>query len=198
MHDPARGEVWAKPKVHRGFQRCWLANDFNLRVKQHILGLLQQGALQRGKVKLYVTGECPIVCANFLSDQVFVMQLIAPVALYSSFKLLLVKAASKTASRQGLQERSLYSTPQHTVCACIYSHRDTHRKSSCAGHSLGGALATLAAYSLRHMEDEHGPLELRVCCYTFGMLLPSPRAATLPVCCIFISFNRQFDKMGWQ
>ena len=56
MHQPTRGEIWGRPRVHRGFQRCWLANGFNLRVRDHIRFLLDSGALEQGNIKLYVTG----------------------------------------------------------------------------------------------------------------------------------------------
>lgn len=36
-----------------------------------------------------------------------------------------------------------------------------------AGHSLGGALATLAAYDFRKKARDNG-VDLRVACYTFG------------------------------
>lgn len=38
---------------------------------------------------------------------------------------------------------------------------------TCAGHSLGGALATLAAYDFRKKAWDNG-VDLRVACYTFG------------------------------
>ena len=39
---------------------------------------------------------------------------------------------------------------------------------SAAGHSLGGALATLAAYDLRKRLQAGGRPEVEVLCYTFG------------------------------
>ena len=37
-----------------------------------------------------------------------------------------------------------------------------------AGHSLGGALATLAAYDIRKQLIKAGRSSVEVCCYTFG------------------------------
>ena len=62
MHEPQRGDFWSKPKVHSGFQRCWLANGFNVRVRQHIDSLFDSGVLEHGKVKVYVTGGTTCLC----------------------------------------------------------------------------------------------------------------------------------------
>ncbi len=52
-----------------------------------------------------------------------------------------------------------------------------------AGHSLGGALATLAAFDFRKKARDHG-VDMRVACYTFG----APRVGNH-------TFAREFDSI---
>lgn len=53
-----------------------------------------------------------------------------------------------------------------------------------AGHSLGGALATLAAYEFRAAARAHGK-DLNIACYTFG----APRVGNH-------AFAHEFDEVG--
>ena len=57
IHMPRRGKFWARPKVHMGFQKCWMRNSFNEAVKSRIVSLLNSGELEKGKVQFYVTGQ---------------------------------------------------------------------------------------------------------------------------------------------
>lgn len=65
-----------------------------------------------------------------------------------------------------------------TVITCILS-----QLSSPAGHSLGGALATLAAFDVRRLGKKHGA-DPAVSCITFG----APRTGNR-------QFSREFEAM---
>lgn len=52
---------------------------------------------------------------------------------------------------------------QHFTCATWLSSRSNHTRCGLTGHSLGGALATLAAYDIAALWPT-----MAVSCYTFG------------------------------
>ncbi|KAK9813862.1 hypothetical protein WJX73_002319 [Symbiochloris irregularis] len=57
LHLPKRGNCFARPKVHKGFQKCWRRNNFHETVKARIVEMLKSGELEEGHVKFYVTGH---------------------------------------------------------------------------------------------------------------------------------------------
>ena len=72
VHLPKRGKCWARPKVHMGFQKCWMRNGFSTAVQDRIVSLLDSGELEKGRTKIYVTDEpllqamtAMMACKNF-------------------------------------------------------------------------------------------------------------------------------------
>ena len=147
VHQPKRGSYWNRPKVHSGFHKAWRNNNLNTRVIMRIKELIKAGEVDPVKLQFTVTG-LPLP--------------LEPVTIAG-------RAGASKCPRPGW------------AAACLASLRQLMHKRSrqprmllnLAGHSLGGALATLAAYDVRAVGKKYGN-DCKVSCYTCAPLSSSP------------------------
>ena len=132
--------------VHRGFLRSWRAAGFNERIIGHVRGLIAAHGLDVRSMRVLITGEPCVRPAHATTTSARTVGL-APCT-YGPLGRLHCELRAHLYAPLG---------PGNLVTSgCV----------TCTGHSLGGALATLAAYDL---QAEFGFRKLQV--YAFG----SPR-----------------------
>ena len=140
-----RNWFFRRPAVHHGFQRSWRANGLSRRVVGRVSQIAAEAATNGQCLRVITTGaakEWGPVATSFLRCPCRWFGGIAA----DSFVALPLDAQ--------VQSRCCFwpLTPDHDLIL-----------TAAAGHSLGGALATLAAYDITK-----GCQNVAVACYTYG------------------------------
>jgi hypothetical protein len=158
VHPPPRGSWGHRPLAHVGFLKSWTRNDLNVKVTERVLRLLQTDCKCGGGafIRVIVTGDAwPGTPPHESNDISWSLQMEA-----------------------GAHAEWSFVSNRISWRACM-----SWQPLRCAGHSLGGALAQLAAHDIARGAQVQG-LRPKVTCYTFG----SPRVGNH-------AFAREYNKV---
>jgi len=192
-HPPKRGDWWmgTRPFVHQGFLKSWTANGLNTNIVERCVVAVQKMLKESygAPIKAYITGGfmqaggawapgtdgCPICMMPALAQQ-RTSHLKTSVRWHMRVDL---TASLRVTSSSGDEWRLCSEFLDYaSVARCRPNERHARpvsqrqlgvsQRALCktTGHSLGGALATLAAIDLRKAVPDRAHLDLS--CYTFG------------------------------
>ena len=146
-----RNYFTGRPAVHHGFQRCWNVNGLGASTVVRVCRIAAEAAAKGRRLRVITTG------AARMKPQFPLV--IKPQPCFG------MHAASDLCERTAEEyrvEASVRAISQARLPATVSMLSDG-MGCSCSGHSLGGALATLAAYEIAKTCPE-----VDVACYTFG------------------------------
>ena len=160
-----RNYFTGRPAVHHGFQRCWNVNGLGASIVARVCRLADDAVANGRRLRVITTGAMHKTCPQLTAH---------------------VKCCTQDVSSGLCLRRDHSKCDVVTRTSTHISPTDGKRrhpgKVCCrSGHSLGGALATLAAYEIAKMCSG-----VDVACYTFG----APRTGnhTFAKCAVAVAF----------
>ncbi len=180
--------------MHVGFLKSWLVGGFNEKVVSRIIEIANSRKPSSDKLQIYITGESPLVLLLCLKQQS--MAAIAVKLHCRAISMLLFKACKPShgvycdsvcykpcsSIHTVTRKCTLFFDPITLSACCLHlqARLQIVTVNGCPtplvdkshlhalGHSLGGALATLAAYDTRKQLQTCGKEDVEVMCYSFG------------------------------
>ena len=180
VHPPRRGRYGWRPLVHSGFNNSWTKNGLNCRVIDRVLQIIAES---QASIRPSGQPEKPFVVlttGTIISPYLYTPVNLGSRILYNheqAFALVYYRCYGGSVlldlGHPVLPHRLGQDGSTMSALRCKLS-----------GHSLGGALAQLAAHDIATAAKEQMNLRIKVICYTYG----SPRVGNH-------SFAREYDKL---
>ena len=145
-----RNYFTGRPAVHHGFQRCWNVNGLGANVVARVCRIAAEAAAKGRRLRVITTGAKHLEGTNANAENV-------------TAKLL--HSAFGGSCEPVRRVEHVCPCQRRSTCGCAITVKSliNSKAADCSGHSLGGALATLAAYEIAKTCPE-----IYVACYTFG------------------------------
>ncbi|MCJ1423048.1 hypothetical protein MMC29_000929 [Sticta canariensis] len=151
-HPPQRGSFWlsTQPRVHGGFLQSWTGNGLSEQIMRHLKAVIAEAASEEGG------------SATAFKASLRLRQQRRPAVWPDAGAFILLPSASAHMNLLDPPERpSMPMDPVEGPCSRLHLTDAVF----VTGHSLGGALAFLAAHDIQ-LALNNSPIPVAVSCYT--------------------------------